>query len=98
MTAKIALVASALALATAADELRQAGAIRSDHDARWGAFRVAIDQHAEAVGALDTGEPVASPDATAFAGLTDAVQTLAMLVNDLGDQVRSLAETEPAAG
>jgi hypothetical protein len=67
-----ALVALTLAAVSAAADCLAAGAIRPDHEQRFGALRVTLDQLAEAAAACEalaaSGQPE-DPDAEAFAKL-----------------------------
>lgn len=69
------------ALVLAATDLQVSGAIRPEQEARWGAFRGALEQaHAEAVDPAPLPEPVA-----ALLALGEKVDALAVGVQALTD-------------
>ena len=88
-----ALVALIAGLVGAAAELQAVGAIRPDHETKWGALRVALDQANEQAQSLDKAaadaEP-SNPDAAAFVTLGHQVETLALTVDDMRDQLAAL--------
>lgn len=91
------IVAAIAALVSIAAELQSLGAVRPDHAERFSAFRTGLDQLSDSVAAAleeaEKNEPT-NPDAAAFAELGAKVETLAMTVDHLGDQ---LAALKPAA-
>lgn len=93
----IALAALAAAVVAAAEDLQAAGAIRPDHQTKWGAFRVSLDQLHEAAQtaetAADEGAPVL-PDAAALGKLGDQVETMALTLDHLSDQVAALVSAK----
>lgn len=89
-TALVALIAG---LVGAAAELQAVGAIRPDHETKWGALRVALDQANDAAQALDKAADEAAPttpDAAAFEQLGHQVETLALTVDSLQDEIAAL--------
>ncbi len=90
LSALAALVATAVTQAT---ELQAAGAIRPDHETKWGAHRVGLERVAEAIAdaekTLDADAPL-SADAAGFEALGHQVETLGVLIDSLHDQVAAL--------
>jgi len=76
-----ALVAAIAALVGAAAELQAVGAIRPDHETKWGALRVGLDQVNDAAQALDQAADQAQPATPDAAALAD----LAAKVGHIGD-------------
>lgn len=88
-----ALALAIAALVGAAAELQAVGAIRPDHETKWGALRVALDQANDAAQALDQAADQATPatpDAAAFEQLGHQVETLALTVDSLHDEIAAL--------
>lgn len=86
----IALVAAVAALVGAAAELQAVGAIRPDHETKWGALRVALDQLNELAQAIDqaaTDAAPASPDAVALDELRHTIETMALTLDSLADKI-----------
>lgn len=93
------LILSALAalIATAVDqatELQASGAIRPDHETKWGAHRVGLERLAESVAeaqkTVDADTPL-SADAAGFEALGHQVETMGLMLDHLADQVTALA-------
>jgi hypothetical protein len=74
------------ALVGTAAELQAIGAVRSEHDVKFQALRVGLDQAAaEALAEEEAGKPAPLPDAAAF-------DTLAALVHLVSDKVDAIGE------
>nr|WP_295075339.1 hypothetical protein [uncultured Roseateles sp.] len=90
LSALAALVATAV---TQAAELQASGAIRPDHETKWGAHRVGLDRLAESIAeaekAIDADAPL-SADAAGFQALGHQVETMALTLDHLSDQVAAL--------
>lgn len=90
-----ALVAAVAALVGAAAELQAVGAIRPEHETKWGALRVGLDQVNDAAKALDQAADQAqpaTPDAAALSALAERVSQIGDVLELNGTLLDRLAD------
>ena len=91
----LALVAAALAAVNIAAEIQSVGGVRPDHELKWGALRVQLDQIQAAaveVDKLAESDTPENPDAAALLKVNAAIETLALTVDHMADQLNDLAK------
>ncbi|MFN3812151.1 MAG: hypothetical protein ACK4S6_16220 [Roseateles asaccharophilus] len=93
-----AIVELAAAIVATTEALHAAGAIRPEAAELYGAVRTSIGQlYEQLVSVFEASQaaPSGNPDAQALAELRQSVETMALTLDDLADQVRAL--NTPAA-
>ncbi|MFG6440528.1 hypothetical protein [Roseateles sp. LKC17W] len=96
----LALVAAVAGLIGQAAELQAAGAVRPEHETKWGALRVGLEQLNDAAKAIDQAADQAAPqtpDAAALADLAAKVAHVGYVLelhSTLIDRLADLAEAK----